>query len=175
MLYDKIMTKSRHINQRIGVFVDVQNLYYSAKHLYGCKVNFKIILKDIINNRRLIRAIAYVIKADVKDENTFYEALSEMGFEVKSKDLQVFYGGAKKGDWDVGIAMDVMRLAPKLDTIILVSGDGDFSDLLEHAKSLGCRVEVVAFGKNTSHKLKSVSDLFIDLDQNQKYLLKRRK
>ena len=169
------MAKTGHSNQRIGVFVDVQNMYYSARHLYRSKADFKTILKEAITDRKLIRAIAYVIKADIKDENTFYDALSEMGFEVKSKELQVFYGGAKKGDWDVGIAMDVMRLAPKLDTIILVSGDGDFSDLLEHAKSLGCRTEVVAFGKTTSYKLKEVADLFIDLDEDTKYLLKKRK
>jgi uncharacterized LabA/DUF88 family protein len=168
------MTKSRHINQRIGVFVDVQNMYYSAKQLYSSKVNFRTILTDAIVGRELVRAIAYVIKADVKDENTFYDALEDMGFEVRAKDLQVFYSGAKKGDWDVGIAMDVMRLAPKLDTVVLVSGDGDFSDLLEHAKSLGCRTEVVAFGKTTSHKLRDVTDLFIDLDKDKKYLLKKK-
>jgi len=167
--------KSRQKNQRIGVFVDVQNMYYSAKNLHKAKANFRTILKDAVVDRNIIRAIAYVIKADVKDENTFYDALEEMGFEVKSKDLQVFYGGAKKGDWDVGIAMDVMRLAPKLDTVVLVSGDGDFSDLLEHAKSLGCRTEVLAFGKTTSHKLIEVADLFIDLDKNKDYLLKKKK
>ena len=169
------MTKSGYNDQRIGVFVDVQNMYYSAKQLYKGKVNFNVVLKEAIAGRQLIRAIAYVIKADVKDEETFYDALAEMGFEVRSKDLQVFYGGAKKGDWDVGIAMDVMRLAPKLDTIVLVSGDGDFSDLLEHTKSLGCRVEVVAFGKTTSHKLREVADFFTDLDKDNKYLLKKRK
>ena len=169
------MTKSAYNNQRIGVFIDVQNMYYSARQLYKGKVNFNVVLTEAIAGRQLIRAIAYVIKADVKDEGIFYDALSEMGFEVKSKDLQVFYGGAKKGDWDVGIAMDVMRLAPKLDTIVLVSGDGDFSDLLEHAKSLGCRVEVVAFGKTTSHKLREVADFFTDLDKDKKYLLKKRK
>ncbi|KYK28366.1 hypothetical protein AYK20_01285 [Thermoplasmatales archaeon SG8-52-1] len=169
------MTKSGHKDQRIGVFIDVQNMYYSARQLYKGKVNFNVVLKQAIAGRKLIRAIAYVIKADVKDEDTFYDALSEIGFEVKSKDLQVFYGGAKKGDWDVGIAMDVMRLAPKLDTIVLVSGDGDFSDLLEHAKSLGCRVEVVAFGKTTSHKLKDVADYFTDLDKDSNYLLKKKK
>jgi uncharacterized LabA/DUF88 family protein len=169
------MAKSGYNDQRIGVFIDVQNMYYSAKQLYKGKVNFNVVLKEAIAGRQLIRAIAYVIKADVKDEETFYDALTEMGFEVRSKDLQVFYGGAKKGDWDVGIAMDVMRLAPKLDTIVLVSGDGDFSDLLEHTKSLGCRVEVVAFGKTTSHKLREVADFFTDLDKNNKYLLKKRK
>jgi len=165
------MTKARQKNQRIGVFVDVQNMYYSAKNLYKSKVNFKNILREATDNRKIIRAIAYVIKADEKDENSFYEALEEMGFEIKSKDLQIFYGGAKKGDWDVGIAMDVMRLAPKLDTIVLISGDGDFSDLLEHAKSLGCRTEVIAFKKTTSHKLIEVADLFIDLGKNKKFLL----
>jgi len=169
------MAKSAYKDQRIGIFIDVQNMYYSAKQLYKGKVNFNVVLKEAIAGRKLIRAIAYVIKADVKDEETFYDALIEMGFEVRSKDLQVFYGGAKKGDWDVGIAMDVMRLAPKLDTIVLVSGDGDFSDLLEHTKSLGCRVEVVAFGKTTSHKLREVADFFKDLDKDNKYLLKKRK
>lgn len=169
------MTTLQHKNQRIGVFVDVQNMYYSAKNLYGSKVNFRSILKEAISGRLLIRAIAYVIRADVKDENTFYGALEEMGFEVKSKDLQVFFGGAKKGDWDVGIAMDVMRLAPKLDTVVLISGDGDFSDLLEHAKSLGCRTEVIAFGKTTSRKLMEVADSFIDLDKRKKFLLNKSK
>jgi len=169
------MEKTQQMNQRIGVFVDTQNIYYSAKHLHKSKANFKTILKEAVAERRIIRAIAYVIRADVKDETTFYDALSDMGFEVKSKDLQVFYGGAKKGDWDVGIAMDVMRLAPKLDTIVLVSGDGDFSDLLEHAKSLGCRAEVVAFGKTASYKLREVADFFVDLDKDSKYLLKKRK
>jgi len=169
------MKKSRYKNQRIGVFVDVQNMYYSARQIYKDKVNFETLLKDAIANRKVIRAIAYVIKADVKDEKNFYDALVDIGFEVKSKDLQVFYGGAKKGDWDVGIAMDVMRLAPKLDTIVLVSGDGDFSDLLEHSKSLGCRAEVIAFKKTTSHKLIEVADFFIDLDKNKKYLLNKGK
>ncbi len=169
------MIKSRQKNQRIGVFVDVQNMYYSAKNLHKSKVNYKIILREAVANRKLIRAIAYVIKADEKDEENFYDALEDMGFEIKSKKLQVFYGGAKKGDWDVGIAMDVMRLAPKLDTIVLISGDGDFSDLLEHAKSLGCRTEVIAFKKTTSHKLIEVADLFIDLDKSKKYLLGKKR
>jgi len=168
------MTSARQQNQRVGVFIDVQNMYYSAKYLYKSKVDFKAILKDAVADRQLIRAIAYVISADVKEEKNFYDALEDMGFEVKAKDLQVFYGGDKKGDWDVGIAMDVMRLAQKLDTIVLVSGDGDFSDLLEHAKSLGCRTETMSFEKTTSHKLKEVTDHYIPLD-NRKYLLEKKK
>jgi len=169
------MVRAQHKDQRVGVFVDAQNMYHSAKNLYNGKVNFKTVLIDAIAGRQVIRAIAYVIKADIKDEQTFYNILEEMGFEVKAKDLQIFYGGAKKGDWDVGIAMDVMRLAPKLDTVVLISGDGDFSDLLEHAKSLGCRTEVMAFGRTTSHKLLEVADFFIDLDKNKKYLLPQKR
>jgi uncharacterized LabA/DUF88 family protein len=170
---DDAMIPAVHNHQRIGVFVDVQNMYYSARNLYKKKVDFKSLLLDVISKRKLIRAIAYVIKADVKDESQFYDALERMGFEVKAKDIQVFVDGSKKGDWDVGIAMDVMRLAPKLDVIVLVSGDGDFTDLLEHAKSLGCRVEVVAFGKSTSHRLIEASDFFMDIDSEKRYLLKK--
>ncbi len=166
------MIPAIHKHQRIGVFVDVQNMYYSARNLYKKKVDFKSLLQEVISKRKLIRAIAYVIKADVKDETQFYDALERMGFEVKAKDIQVFYDGSKKGDWDVGIAMDVMRLAPKLDVIVLVSGDGDFTDLLEHAKSLGCRAEVVAFGKSTSHRLIEAADYFMDIDSEKRFLLK---
>lgn len=125
--------------QRIGVFVDIQNLYYSARNLYKSKVNFAEILKTAIRGRQLVRAIAYVINADIQEQKNFFEALDKIGFEVKSKDLQTFAGGNKKGDWDVGIAMDAIRLSSKLDVIVLVSGDGDFKDLIEHLKSLGCR------------------------------------
>lgn len=162
-----------HKDQRVGVFVDVQNLYYSGKYLYKAKVNFKTILKEAVLNRKLIRAFAYVIKADVKDENNFFEALTNAGYDVRAKDLQVFAGGHKKGDWDVGIAMDIVQLAPKLDTVVIVSGDGDYVPLVEYSKSRGCRVEVIAFGKSSSHLLKDAADTFIDLDKDsKKYLIK---
>ncbi len=151
-------------SQRIALFVDVQNMYYSAKNLYNKKVNFGEIMKQAVSNRHLIRAVAYVIKADVEPEAAFFEALQKQGYEVRAKDLQVFFGGAKKGDWDVGIAMDVMRIAPKVDVIVLVSGDGDFKDLIEHVKSLGCRAEVMAFKKTASSKLIEETDRFVDLD-----------
>jgi uncharacterized LabA/DUF88 family protein len=161
--------------QRVGVFIDVQNMYYSAKSMYKAKVNFSQILKTAVNGRSLIRAIAYVIKTDiVKQEKNFFDALEKIGFEVKAKDLQVFYGGHKKGDWDIGIAMDMIELAPKMDTVILVSGDGDFTELVRHLKhALGVRVEVIAFGKSSSSKLREAADSFTDLDANpRKYMLK---
>jgi len=164
-----------NIAQRVGVFVDVQNMYYSAKSMYHAKVNFATILRDAVNGRALIRAIAYVIKTDVvKEEKNFFDALEKIGFEVKSKDLQIFYGGSKKGDWDIGIAMDMIELAPKLDTVVLVSGDGDFVPLVQHLQSaLGARVEVMAFGKSGSSKLKEAANSFTDMDINpRKYLMK---
>ncbi|MBD3259629.1 NYN domain-containing protein [Candidatus Woesearchaeota archaeon] len=166
------MINQQHKNQRIGVFVDVQNMYYSAKHLHNAKVNFREIMKTAVAGRKLIRAICYVVKADEVGEKGFYDALNSAGFEVKFKDLQVFLGGAKKGDWDVGIAMDIMKLASKLDVIVLVSGDGDFVDLLEHAKALGCRVECIGFGRASSSKLKDAAHIFVDMDTSKKYLLK---
>ncbi len=166
----------QHKGQRVGVFVDVQNMYYSARHLYNTKVNFKEILKEAVKNRNLIRAIAYVIKADVGEEKNFFEALRGFGYEVKAKDLQVFYGGAKKGDWDIGIAMDSIELAQKLDTIVLVSGDGDFVPLVLHlSKAMGCRVEVIAFRKSASSKLIEAADHFIDMDEYKSRFLIARK
>lgn len=161
--------------QRVGIFIDVQNLYYSAKHLYNAKVNFSEILNTGLANRKLIRAFAYVIKAESKEENSFFTALSKIGFEIRMKELQTFYGGAKKGDWDVGIAMDIVRMAPKLDVVVLVSGDGDFKELLDYVGSLGCRTEVLAFGKSASSKLKETAEEFVDLDKNaSKYLIARK-
>ena len=173
----EFMAKKAVVNlyrkQRVGVFVDVQNLYYSARNVYKSKVDFRSILNEAIKGRSLIRAIAYVIRADVKDEENFFDALKNLGYEVKEKDLQIFYGGAKKGDWDIGIAMDLIELAPKLDTVILVSGDGDFVPLVRHLKhALGCFVEVMAFGKSSSQKLIDEADLYIDLDADpKKYLM----
>lgn len=159
--------------QRVGVFVDVQNLYYSAKNLYNAKVNFAAVLKKISEGRSLVRAIAYVIKTEATTEKSFHDALEKMGFEIRAKDLQIFYGGAKKGDWDVGIAMDIIEIAPKLDVVILVSGDGDFVPLLQHARSAGCIVEAASFGRSASGKLKETVSKFIDLDQgHEKYLIK---
>ncbi len=162
-------------DQRVGVFVDVQNMYYSAKNLYNAKVNFAQILKAAVRDRGLIRAIAYVIKADVKEEQNFFDALEKIGFEVRAKDLQIFAGGAKKGDWDIGLAMDTIELAPKLDTIVIVSGDGDYVPLLNHLRhAMGCRIEVIAFGKSSASLLKEECDSFTDMDlDKRRYLIYR--
>lgn len=161
---------------RIGVLVDVANMYYSAKNIHGTRVNFGKILEEASSDRRLVRALAYVIKADSPDEQKFFEALDKQGFQVKMKDLQVFPGGAKKGDWDVGITVDAIRLADRLDTLVLVAGDGDYIPLVRYLQEAkGCRVEVMAFQESTSMKLREAADLFIDLSSDKKkYLLPMR-
>jgi uncharacterized LabA/DUF88 family protein len=166
----------RHKDQRVAILVDVQNLYYSAKHLYKAKVNFKSLLTTAVASRILTRAIAYVIKTDVvAKEKNFFEALNKSGFEVKAKDLQIFPGGAKKGDWDVGITMDAIRLGKKVDSVVIISGDGDYIPLVKYLQlSEGCLVEIMAFGRTCSKALIGEADDFIDLDNAKgKYLMRR--
>jgi len=163
----------KHKEQRVGIFIDAQNLYHSAKNLYHARVNFGAIMKEAVGNRALIRAVAYVITTEAGDEKNFFEALEKIGIETKTKNLQIFMGGAKKGDWDVGLAVDAIKLAPKLDSIIIASGDGDFIPLVEYLQTNeGCQVEVISFGKSSSTKLKEAADDFIDMcDNPKKYLI----
>lgn len=167
------MSVIKHAHQKVGVFIDTQNLYHSAKHLYNARVNFGQVLKDAVSDRLIIRAIAYVITTETGEEKAFFEALVKLGIETKTKNLQIFAGGAKKGDWDVGIAVDAIKFAPKLDAVVLVSGDGDFVPLVEYLKTnQGCQVEVASFGRSASSRLIEVADDFIDLDKDpKKYLL----
>lgn len=166
------MAVIKHQQQRVGIFIDTQNLYHSAKNIYHAKVNFGNVLKDALADRLLIRAIAYVVATEGGEEKGFFEALERFGIETKTKDLQVFAGGAKKGDWDVGLAVDAIKFSPKLDVVVLVTGDGDFVPLVEYLKSNGCQVEVISFGKSTSSRLVEATDDFVNLDENpKKYLM----
>lgn len=164
----------KHEGQRVGVLIDVQNLYHSAKNLYNARVNFKEILKTAVAGRNLIRAFGYVVSTKTGEEKPFFEALTGLGIETRIRELQEFYGGAKKADWDVGIVIDAVRIAPSIDTLVLVSGDGDFLALAEYLKNQGKRVEVMAFGRSASSKLRENADEFVDLCENKrKYLLKK--
>lgn len=158
----------------MGIFIDTQNLYHSGKNLYHSKVNFGKIVEEALDGRRLVRAVAYVIATEGGEENAFFEALTKVGIETKVKDLQIFGSGAKKADWDVGMAIDAVKMAPKLDAVILVTGDGDFVPLVEYLQmNEGCQVEVVSFGKSTSAKLVEAADHFTDLDESSsKFLLR---
>jgi uncharacterized LabA/DUF88 family protein len=155
------MTIVKHKAQRVGIFIDTQNIYHSAKNLYHTKANFGAILKDALGGRVLVRAIAYVASTEGGEERSFFGALSKVGIETRTKPLQIFLGGAKKANWDIDLAIDAVRLAPKLDSLV---------EYLQYTH--GTQVEVVSFGKSSSSKLIEAADDFLDLDSNpKKYLL----
>ncbi len=167
------MTVIKHKAQRVGIFIDTQNIYHSAKNLHHSRANFAAIVRESLEGRTLIRAMAYVVTTESGEENAFFGALEKAGIEVRSKPLQIFLGGAKKADWDVGLAIDAVTMAPKLDSVILISGDGDYVPLVEYLqRTHGCQVEVVSFGKSSSARLIEAADDFLDLDLNpKKYLI----
>jgi uncharacterized LabA/DUF88 family protein len=156
----------KHPNQRVAVLIDTQNLYHSAKNLYKTKVNFGAVVQAAVGKRQLVRALSYVVNTESGEESAFFEALEKIGIEIKTKDLQIFYGGAKKADWDVGLAIDAIKLAKKVDAIVLATGDGDFIPLVEYLQNQGCQVEVITFGRSASGRLREVVDDFIDMDEN---------
>jgi uncharacterized protein (TIGR00288 family) len=164
-----------HKSQRVGIFIDIQNLYHSAKHLYSARVNYRELIKELVAGRQVIRVIGYVVKSETAlGETSFFEALTKSGIELRIKDLQIFPGGVKKADWDVGLAVDAIRMANSLDAVILVTGDGDFLPLVEYLKwGLGKEIEVAAFGRSASAKLKEAADFFIDLEKIPKVILKK--
>jgi uncharacterized protein (TIGR00288 family) len=167
------MGEISHKDQRIVVLIDVQNLYHSAKNLYQAKVNFREILRTAVSKRKLIRSFAYVVRTKSREEKPFFEALVKLGIETRVRDLQEFYGGLKKADWDVGIVIDAIRTSTSIDVIVLASGDGDFVPLVEYLKNQGKRVEVIAFGRSTSAKLRESADEFLDIEKNpEKFLIK---
>lgn len=167
------MAVIKHKAQRVGIFIDTQNIYHSAKNLYHAKANFGAILQESLAGRVLVRAIAYVATTESGEEGAFFGALSKVGIETRTKPLQIFAGGAKKANWDIDLAMDAVKLAPKLDSIIIISGDGDFVSLVEYLQNThGTQVEVVSFKKSSSAKLIEACDDFLDLDLNpKKYLI----
>lgn len=169
------MAIPKHKAQRVVVLIDVQNMYHSAKNLYNARVNFTNVLKAAVAGRELVRAIGYVIRTESGEEKPFLEALNKIGIETRIKDLQIFPGGIKKADWDVGITIDAVRFADSfINAIVLVSGDGDFIPLVEYLKMKGLQAEVMAFGRSASARLKETADEFVDLgEEPKKYLIRR--
>lgn len=165
----------RHPDQRVAIIIDTQNLYHSAKNLYKKKVHFANVVKEALGQRKLIRAAAYVVNTESGEEQPFFEALEKAGIEIKTKDLQIFYGGAKKADWDVGMVVDAIKLAHKVDAVVFATGDGDFVPGVEYIQSMGCQVEGITFGRSASAAFKAAVDDFIDLDEDpKKFLLGQR-
>jgi len=168
-----IFNSAQYKNQRVAVLIDVQNLYHSARALFQKRVNFKELLASAVGERQLVRAFAYVVRTKTGEEKPFFEALTKLGIEMRVKDLQEYYGGMKKADWDVGLAVDAIKTSEIVDVVIVASGDGDYVPLVEYLKNQGRRVEVFAFGKSASAKLKESADEFVDLsDEPKKFLIK---
>ncbi len=175
-------------DHRVGIFIDIQNIYHSAKNLFQARVNFETLMKALSKGRSVVRAIAYVVKSEGivphesghegRSEESFFDALRKAGIELRLKDIQIYPGGAKKADWDVGLAVDAIRMSDSVDTVILVTGDGDFVPLVEYLKwGMGKKVEVVAFSRTTSARLKEAADTFTEIESIPKILLhiKKRK
>ncbi len=168
------MTGNQSKNQRVAVLIDAQNLYHSARHLYKRKVNFAEVLKESVGDRQLVRAIAYVISTEAGDEKQFFDALGRAGIELKTKDLQIFVDGSKKADWDVGLAIDAVKLAEKVDAIVIASGDGDFIPLIDYIQNrYEVQAEGICFARSTSAKLIDKLDKFTDLGKNPNKFLMR--
>ncbi len=161
----------KHSDQRVGVFIDTQNMYYSARHLHKRKVNFKNIVEDAVSGRKLIRAMAYVVATKGAEERPFFDALEKSGIELREKDLIEYSSGHKKADWDVGLAVDVIRMLDMLDVVVIASGDGDFMPLVAYCQSRGRIVELMSFGETTSSNLYDMVDDHINLSENKRRFL----
>jgi uncharacterized LabA/DUF88 family protein len=161
-----------HPDQRVGVFIDTQNMYYSARSVFGRKVNFGNIVKDAVGARKLVRAVAYVVRTKTEEERPFFDALQKSGIELREKELMEYLSGQKKADWDVGLTVDIIRMLDMLDVVVLVSGDGDFVYLADYVKSRGRIMQVMSFRETTSTRLTESADVYINLSENtKKYLI----
>lgn len=160
-----------HPGQRVAVLVDAQNLYHTAQSIYSRNIDYSALLEEAVGDRQLTRAIAYVIRADSPEEESFFDALVEIGFETKIKDIKRFSDGTKKADWDVGMSLDAITLANHIDTLILCTGDGDFSRLCSHLRHEGVRVEVMAFESSTAEELIAEAESFLDLGSDHETFL----
>lgn len=150
-------------DQRVAIFIDTQNMYHTAKHVHGARVNFANLVQTAVGTRQLVRAIAYVAKSKTGEESAFFEALIQNGIELKIKDVQEFSSGAKKADWDVGMTVDAIAISPRVDVVILATGDGDFVPLVEYLRSHGVISEVISFAESTSQALRESADAFLDM------------
>lgn len=156
-----------HASQRVAVFADSQNLYHTAHSLYSRNIDYTEMLSAAVDDRELVRAIAYVIRADSPAEEDFFEALEGIGFETKIKAIKTFADGSQKANWDVGMCLDAVTMAAKVDTVVLCSGDGDFARLCTHLRHEGVRTEVIGFGSSMADELVDAADSVIDLSEDE--------
>lgn len=139
--------------QRVAVFVDVQNMYHSAKKTFGRNLSYSSMLRTCVRDRRLIRSTAYVIEREGIDQVSFLDHLRYCGFEVKRREVIERMDGSRKAEWEIGIAMDMLRIADKVDVIIAVSGNGVFADVAPLIQAKGVKFECCAFRESMSDLL----------------------
>lgn len=155
--------------QRVGLFVDTQNLYYAARDAAGRNLDYERLLRVAVRGRDLHAATAYVVeRAGESSAHGFITRLSALGYRVRRRDVRVHRADDQgrtvlEGDWDMGIAADVVRAWDHLDVIVLASGDGDFVPILQLAQERGKRVEVLAFREAAAQSLIDLVDRFIHL------------
>ena len=121
--------------KKIAIFVDVQNIYYTTRDSYGRQFNYRKLWQQLSDEGEIVSAYAYAIARNDDSQIKFQDALKHIGFEVKLKPYIQRKDGSAKGDWDVGITIDIMQTAPDVDKVILLSGDGDFDLLLKKIRS----------------------------------------
>lgn len=160
-----------HPDQRVGVFIDTQNLYHSARDFYEKNVNFETLLRHAVGGRRLIRATAYVVERE-SDTSAwpFIYKLSTIGYRVRRMTLSLKETTDEgkpiyQGNWDMGIAADMVRLMSSLDVVVLGSGDGDFVDIAEVLMERGIRFEVIAFKETMAQSLIDAADRFTPISE----------
>lgn len=155
---------------KIAIFADVQNIYYTTRDTFKRPFNYRAFIQDISSNNEIVAAYAYAIDRGDPQQMKFQSALRHMGFDVKLKPFIQRADGSAKGDWDVGITIDVLAQAPHVDEIVLLSGDGDFAMLLDEVTNkYGCKSSVYGVLNLTANALINSATQFVDIDQ--KWLL----
>lgn len=158
------LASTSSVNQ-IAIFVDVQNIYYTTRQMYGRQFDYQKLWQRIKQQGEIVSAIAYAIDSDNEGQRKFQNALKQMGFTIKLKPYIQRKDGSAKGDWDVGIAIDVMEISPQVNTVVLLSGDGDFDLLLDKVNhTYGVRTEVYGVAALTANSLIQSATLYHPID-----------
>ena len=153
--------------KRIAIFVDVQNIYYTTRDAYGRQFDYRKLWERIRAQGEIVSATAYAIDRGDQNQVRFQDALRHIGFTVKLKPFIQREDGSAKGDWDVGITIDVMDVSRGVDTIILLSGDGDFDLLMEKVtKDYGCTTEVYGVPQLTANSLIESASAFCPIEEH---------
>jgi uncharacterized LabA/DUF88 family protein len=153
--------------KKIAVFVDVQNIYYTTRDTFGKQFNYRLLWQELLAQGDIVSANAYAIQRSDDQQHKFQKALKHIGFDVKLKPYIQRRDGSAKGDWDVGITIDVMEIAAEVDTIVLLSGDGDFDLLLRKVREKhGVTTEVYSVEQLTAQALIDAADVHHNIGQN---------